>query len=182
MCLEILAGILVQRPPWASRRCFIDGGIGLRHLDIDAKHLGRRQVKQFGRRGPGPGANEVADIGVARGDDAVKRRIDIFVTTAVAPAAATSAWRDATVDLIGVQGRGGVVALLGRDRLVFSAGSRCVGRLMSGQFFVRLRRHQISPRLAQLMIQLGRLDLGEQLALIDVGTDVDIPYKIPLII
>jgi hypothetical protein len=156
---ESFSGIFVDcygRPRAYSHR----GSIALGHRDVDAQHFDRRRMEQFGSRSTGAGIDQVADIGVAHGDHASERRIDILVGLQLRQPIHIGLARHHD-RLIGDEGRSGVVAFMRRYRLglqqVLGASRRGAGQLCIG-----LRGRQIGARLAQLLVKLGRLDLREQ--------------------
>ena len=158
---QVRVGILCQRCVIAVMDRV---GVHFRHRDIDAEPIGRIHVKQFAWIvGPGTGINEVADICVARGNDAVKRRNDalvalqLFEAANVGPAGIHRGLRGDVISagLVGLLLRNGV---LGQQCLPAVAGH-------AGQVRVGLHTLQLGARLVQLLVYLGRLDLGEEIAL-----------------
>src|SRR6202023_797697 len=74
----------------------------------------------------------------------------------------------------GLRLRGEVVCVLPRDRVGLQQVLVAPGRALpiAG---VRLGGGEVCPRLQQLLIDLGRADDGEKLALPHVRTDVEVP-------
>ena len=119
------------------------------------------------------GIDEVADIGVTRGDHAIKRRVDFFE-------------RDQRRVLL--HGRligfdDSLVRIVGADRIVHVLLGNSValqkpliaGLGNGGELEVCLRSEQVAASLLQLLIDFRRFDDGKQLSLLDARADVEIP-------
>ena len=123
--------------------------------------------------GAGTGIDEVADVGVARSNDAVERRDDalvalqLFEAAHVGPACVDSGLRSDVISagLVGLLLRDGV---LGQQRLPPVAGH-------AGKVRIGLHALQFGARLVQLLVDFGRLDLGQEIAFAHVRANVEVP-------
>ena len=96
--LEGLVGILRQVQLGSEPR-FDAGGQLLRHLHVDAHHVNVGDLKQLGAAAAtrsAAGIDQRADIGLARGDDAVERHGDVFEAWPWCCSRSTSPWSAAT--------------------------------------------------------------------------------------
>ena len=120
----------------------MDGvGVDFGDRNIDAEFVDCVQVKKLaGIAGPGTGIDQIADIGVACGYDAVKRRNDALVALQLfEPCYVGLACVDSCLrrDVIG----SGLVRLLLRElRPVYVQPIETTGMLMSGKMSVGVRR------------------------------------------
>ena len=129
--------------------------------------------KEFLRRSAGAGINQLANVGVARGDDAIERRVDFREGLQVLE----------TLYVVGrrVHGRflGRVVTvrvvhiLLGNRIGVLQTFIPIVRDLRKAQ--VRLGSVQVGASLLQLLVDFRRVNYGEQLTFAHAGADVEIP-------
>ena len=117
--------------------------------------------------------DERADVGVARDDDAVERRV-IFWNACRSSRRFTFAVLESTVAFLTLVVAQLLVRLLVRDHLALEQGLPAIrgdlGHLHGGGRCVV----QVGAGLPQLLVQLGRLDLGEELPLLDARADVDV--------
>src|SRR5262249_51356899 len=117
--------------------------------------------------------HELADVGVARCDDAVERRLDPLEGDQVLQAPDVRLG-GLPVGLPRGQRADGVVVLLTGDRhRVYERFQTFLGD--GGQVLVRLRGPEGRTGLLELLIDLRRLDVGQLLALADRASDVDVP-------
>ena len=167
-----LAGKLLERD--GDRRARSRGlRLHLRHPDVDAQLVRGCQAKQLARLGRRPGLDQGADIGIARGDDAVERRVDALEPLQILQAA----------DIGRVRLDGGGLRAEIADLLVGFLLGHGLGlqqrlparRRRLREVEVRLRGVELGPRLAELLVDLRCLDLGQELALLDARADVDEP-------
>ena len=186
--LKVLLRILRQMQIGGQARLNAGGQL-LRHLNINP-HLvnvgDAEQLRPAAAAGTAAGIDQGADIGFARGHDAVERRDDPF----------EAFQRLQTIDLalIGgdfgygrVEARGGAVViglfalllLLGDDALgrVAPALEGRLGELSLGlsDFDRRFRRIQLGFRRGQLGIEIRSVDLGQKVALLHVGAVIEVP-------
>ena len=126
-----------------------------------------------GTAGSFPGVDQRADVGVALGDDACERRHDALERFELPQTLQIGTRRLARRRLGGCIACAFIGVLL-RDRLrreqplpAHVGGAR--------QLVVGLRRAEVGLRLVQLLIDLGSLDVGQELALFHAGPDVGVP-------
>jgi hypothetical protein len=117
--------------------------------------------------------DQVADVGLARGHDAVERRGDALERLqCFEPVHVRLGRRDA--GLLGGEVAGLFIRVLLRDRILLEhlgpafGGRRC-------KLFVRLRIVQIGLGLQQLLVEIGRVDHTEQLSGFHMRADIRIP-------
>ncbi len=148
------------------------GHIVLRHIHIDAQLFRLGDDEHF--RAPGRAhVDQLADICLARRDNAVEGRDQ----------ALEAGFGDQPIDIglcrlhlrhVGVIGKCALIDILFGDRI--GAGERlpALGRdfreLCIGSSHVEVR-----ARLHQLLVEIGRVDLGKQLARLDLAADVVLP-------
>jgi hypothetical protein len=139
--------------------------IGLRHVDVHAQRVGLRQQEQRL-----VAVDQVADVDVAAGDDAGERRHHALEVAQLLQALHVGVGagqvglglREAAAALFQLLLRHGV-ALAQR----LPALDRGLGQFQAGGGLVAR-----GDGLRQLLVELGRLDLGQQLALLDAAADV----------
>ena len=135
-------------------------------------------MKQFTRTvGPGTGAgsgsDEVANVGAACSNDAIKRRDDALIALELLkPTNICAAGIDCSLcgDVIAF----GLVCLLLRDGMLRQQDLPPIGG-HAGKVGVGLHALQFGTRLAQLLIDFGRFDHGEQVAFVYVCADIEVP-------
>ena len=145
-------------------------GVELGHVDVDAQDIFGGEVEELP---VGAGIDEGADVDIARGDDAVKGRIDAFE--------ADELFEALDVGLRGLHlgggggGLGGEVVgvLLGDgvalEQILVARGlNLCVGG-------VGLGGGEIGLGLRQLLVDFRAGDGGQELALLHVCADVEVP-------
>ena len=140
--------------------------VRLRHVDVDAQriHLGQHEQRPAAR------IDQVADVDVAPRDDAGERRRDAREALQLAQPLDVGVGR-------GEVGRGlaraaaPLVELLLRDDVLLAQRFPALDRALR-QRQARRRLLARRLRLRQLLVDLGRLDLGQQLALLDMAADV----------
>ena len=144
----------------------------LRHVDIDAQ-LGDVGDHEHRRSRAAAGIDQRADIGVARGDDAVKRHRDLLV--------AGERFQPFDIGLAGIDG-GHLVGEVGGTLIDFLRRNEIRGdqRLAPvqrrfRQSGARLLADEISSSLQQLLVEVRRLDLGDHLAGLDLRADIGAP-------
>ncbi|MFK4559963.1 hypothetical protein ABIF95_002493 [Bradyrhizobium ottawaense] len=144
----------------------------LGHVDIDAQ-LGDVGDHEHRRARAATGIDQRADIGVARGDDAVERRGDLLV--------AGQRFQPLDIGLARIDGRvlvreigGALVDLLRRDEVGgdqrLAPVQRCFRQPGAG-----LLAGEVGSSLKQLLIEVRRLDLGDHLTGLDAGADIGAP-------
>ena len=133
-------------------------------------HVGDDEHRQPGARA---GADQRADVGVALGDDAVERRGDRLVAgQRLQPLDVGLAGMDGGL-LVGEVG-GALVDVLLRDDGRTQQGAAARQRDLR-QFGAGLGAGQIGARLQQLLVEVGRVDVGQRLPGLDLVADVDLP-------
>jgi hypothetical protein len=159
--------------------------VGLRHVHEDAQDVDLRDAEELGRLPRGAGRDERPGIDVAHRDDAVEGRID-----ALEPGELLQAIDGRLVGADG--GLAGIDRLLGRGRrgraivdLLLRHGAHADAdealRRPAGQLQVGLELHkgglalrERPPRLVELLVDLRRLDLGDESARRHVVADVHV--------
>ena len=157
---SIVAGTL------RARRARID----LRHVDEDAQPVHRGDVEEL--LGGAARSDQRADVGVARGDHAGERRVDGLEALQLLEPLDVGV-RGQHRGLLRFVAAVGVVEVLprhrvGLDQILVALGGR------PRQALVRLRGRQVGARLEQLLIDLGRVDLGEHLPGLHLRSDVGV--------
>ncbi len=148
-------------------------GVGLGDGDEDAQAADLVEMEELVRLGGGAGVDEGADVGIARGDDAVERGDDALVALQLLEAADVGLLRggggffggEVAGDLVGLLHGDGV---LGDERLPADVGG-------GGELLVGLRALEVGLSLLELLVEFGRLDGGEEFALMHVLADVGEP-------
>ncbi len=119
----------------------------------------------------GAGVDQLADVGVARGDHAVERRINVLEGLQFLEALHVGCAEDASVAFLACEVAVGVVDVLLRYGVrVFEVLVALPGDLR--QIAVGFRSIQIRASLQQLLIDFRRIDYGEQLTRFHAGADV----------
>ena len=146
----------------------IAGHVVLRHVDIDAQ-LGGVGDDEHRRPAAAAGIDQRADVGGARGDQPVERRDDALVFLKHSQAVE-----------IGLGGLDGRPCLLARSavrwsRSCFETAPEVISVLRRAQGLPRTARAlaccagEIGAGLHDLLVEIGRVDLGEQLACLHLG-------------
>jgi hypothetical protein len=148
------------------------GGIALRHIDVEPQFAGVGDREQ-GRRTGVSGHDQLTDVGGPAGDDAVERRDDPLEVGQRLEAADVGAGF-----ILHRRARGQVaVALIDfllRDRVRDDKPIPALGR-DARQASVRVGGRQRRARGDELLIDVRRIDLGQQLSGADMVADVDVP-------
>ena len=144
----------------------------LRHVDVDPQLAGLGNDEQ--RRSAAVGIDQRAEIGVARGDKAVERRGDALVF-----------FQDAKPVEIGLRRSAPVPSLLAASAARWSRSCfdtapdpmSCCPRCNVASASVELACALASSasRLHDLLIEIGRIDFGEEVAGFDRSADVGLP-------
>src|SRR5580692_3352040 len=170
--LEFPPGKLRQREvggeAWLSRN-----GILLRNVDEDAQRASGGDVKEFLRRTGGAGVNQLPNVGVAGGDDAIEGRVDfreglqIFETLYVERRRVHGCFfgGEITTRIVHI--------LLGNRIGVLQTFIPIVRDLRKAQ--VCLGSVQVGAGLLQLLVDFRCVNNGEQLTFPHPGADVEIP-------
>ena len=148
------------------------GHVVLGHVDIDPQ-LGDVGDHEHRRPGAAAGIDQRADIGFARGDHAIERHRDLLV--------ARQRFQPFDIGLTGIDGGllvgevgAALVDLLRRNEI--RGDQRLAPRQRRfRQPRARLLAGEIGAGLQQLLIEVGRLDLGDHLARFDLGADIGAP-------
>ena len=189
IALKVLSGYC-GRCSSADRPWLHAGGQLLRHLHIDAHlvHVGdAKQLGSVAAAGAAAGIDERADIGLARGHDAVERRDDALEVFE----------RREPVDFALIGGdlrRGGVepgdgAVVVGLLAFLFLHGDDALRRVAPAlrrsiaancsfglpDFDLRLGRIELGLRRRELRVEIGRLDFGQQIALFHMRAVVEVP-------
>src|SRR6267143_251234 len=151
-------------------RARVDLGDGHEHAErVDGRHVEELSARRRRRSR----VDQDADVHIARRDDPVERREDLLKSLELLEPA----------DVRDIRIHGGLhraerahrhVRLLLGDRVALEERLPAVGGDLSLPQ-IGLRRLEIGPGLLELLIDLGRLDLGEELPLLHVGADVEVP-------
>ena len=146
--------------------------VELRQVGVDAQGLNGLHVKEFLARA---GVDQLAGVDVARGDDAVEGRIDLFKGLQFA--------QPLDIGLGGADLRGGGrglvhegIGVLAGDGVGLDEAGVALG-LDAGVVGVGLGGIQVGLGLGQLLVHFGRGDLGQQSALLHVRADVEVPVR-----
>ena len=117
--------------------------------------------------------NQIADVGIARGNDAIKRRVDFFerYQRGVLLHGCLVGFDDCFVRV--VRADRVIDVLLGNG---VALQKSLVARLGDGsEFEICLRGEQVAASLLQLLIDFRRFDDGKQLPLLNARADIEIP-------
>jgi hypothetical protein len=152
------------------------GGVDLGDGDEDAQLVDAGDAEEFlggTAGGGGAGVDEVADVGVALGDDAAVGGVDLLKGLQLFEAADVGLGGLHGGALGGGAGDGDVGLLLGDgvqlEEILIALGGGV------GEVEVGLRALEVGARDLQLFVELGGLDGGHELALGDVLADVHEP-------
>ena len=143
--------------------------VRLRHVDVDAQRVGLREHEQRAA-GAAAGIDQVADVDVAPRDDAGERRDDALEALQLAQPLDVRVGGGEVGARLRVAAAP-LVELLLRDRVLLAQRLPALDRALRE----RQARRRLLARgdgLRQLLVDLGRLDLGEQLAFLDAAADV----------
>src|SRR5216683_3209277 len=177
-------GVANERAAKSLAREFIEGqsggrtgtrgtGVHLRNRHVYAKGANRGDVKQFSRLCACPCVDERPDIRIARGDDAVKGRMDLFERLQLLETPHVGGTRFGRGFHRAEIADGLIGFLLGhgpRTHQVLPTGGSDFGNVQ-----VSLRGIQLRLSLPQLLVDFGSFDLREQLAFLDMRANVEIP-------
>ncbi len=147
--------------------------IHLRHIDIQAQGIDLRHGEQRLAGAAIAGVDQVADIDIAPGDDAVKRRHHLIEALKLAQAPDVGI-RSGKIRLGLVVGALTLIQILLRHRVLFPQALPAIGgalRQGGAGVGLRARRHG----LRQFLFDLRRGDLGQQFTLVDRTADVLAP-------
>ena len=149
-------------------------GIELRDIDIDAQRVQGRDVKQFARgSAAAAGIDQLADVGIARRDHAVKGRVHFLEGLHVLQPLHIGLGRF-DGGPAGIVISRGIVDVLLRDRIRFQQFLVARGRDFR-EAHVGLGRGEVRARLLQLLIHFRRIDFGEQLSRFHIRADIGVP-------
>ena len=170
---EDAAGVLVEGEGGFAADA--DGGrVGLGDGDEDADLVDGGEVEELRASGAVfAGVDEGADVGVAGGDDAVEGGVDFFEGLELLEAADGGHGGLDGGFFGGGVAHGDVGLLLGDGvglEQILVAGGGGVGEVEVG-----LGAFEIGFGDLELLVELGGFDLGHELALADVGADIEVP-------
>src|SRR6266853_6348088 len=147
---------------------------------VDAQSSGLRDVKEIGFYiGIAAGVDQVSNVSVSRGDDAVERRVDLFKRhqCRVLVYGCLICLDYCFVRIVSTDG---IIDILLRYGFAFQKS------LISGfgdrsELEIGLCGEQIAASLLELLVDFRSLDNGKQLALLDASSNVDVPlFQIPV--
>ena len=146
----------------------------LRNVYVNAQLSGLSDVKKIGlRSSTASRINQIADVGIARGNDAIKRRVDFFerYQCGVLLHGRLVGFDDCFVRVVRADR---VIDVLLSNSVALQK-SLIAGLGNGSELEICLRGEQIAASLLQLLIDFRRFDDGKQLPLLNARADIEIP-------
>src|SRR5712691_939982 len=147
---------------------------------VDAQSSGLSDVEEIGFYiGIAAGVDQVSNVSVSRGDDAVERSVNLFKghQCRVLVYRCLVCLDNGFVRIVSTDG---IISVLLGDSVAFQK-SQISGFCDRSEFEICLRGCQVAAGLLELLVDFRSFDDGKQLALLDTRSNIDVPlFQIPV--